>query len=101
MKLVKYIKLLQENSTLKNKTEVQEQKIKKQKGIIENQNMKIEMLERMVFDESRDAMLESNQILLANQIEKLKKEKSELEKIIKKQDLEIQRLSNGKQQELF
>lgn len=53
MKLVKYIKLLQENSTLKNKTEVQEQKIKKQKGIIENQNMKIEMLERMVFDESR------------------------------------------------
>lgn len=50
---------------------------------------------------ARNAMLESNQILLANQIEKLKKEKSELEKIIKKQDLEIQRLSNGKQQELF
>ena len=60
-----------------------------------------ELEEELARTKARNAMLESNQILLANEIKKLKKEKTELEKIIKKQDLEIQRLTSGKQQELF
>lgn len=60
--------------------------------------MKMEDIEKI---RARNNMLESNQILLANKIKKQKEVIKKLEKIVKMQDLEIQRLTNGTQQKLF
>lgn len=50
---------------------------------------------------ARNVMLESDNRILANKVEKQNDEIKKLEKIIKEKDLEIQRLINGTQQKLF